>query len=259
MEAGKITFARLCLEELSRTKVRDGIGLLAEKRLHGVLKRWVWDDAACHEQNVPQRDGKITRFVADVLTPLGEIFEIQTGSLYPMQHKLAFYMEKTDFKVTVVHPLIGRKFISWMDPATGEVTTRRRSPLREDALTALAQLRPYVDHLGSPRFSLLLPQIEVDEYRLLDGWSRDKKRGSHRYELMPMALLDTFVLQDLQDYISLFPAEMPQEFTAKAFGKQTRLRGYDLYNALAVFEALGVIEKCGKSGRATLYRKLHQE
>ena len=138
MEAGKITFARLCLEELSRTKVRDGIGLLAEKRLHGVLKRWVWDDESCHEQNVPQRDGKITRFVADVLTPFGEIFEIQTADLYPMRQKLAFYMEQTDFKVTVVHPLIGRKFISWMDPATGEVTTRRRSPLREDALTALA-------------------------------------------------------------------------------------------------------------------------
>ena len=54
-------------------------------------------------------------------------------------------------------------------------------------------------------------------------------------------------------------AKLPEEFTTKAFGKQTRLRGYDLYNALAVFEALGVVERCGKSGRMTLYRKLHQE
>ena len=37
--AGKATFYRLTAEELQRKKERGSIGLLAEKRLHSVLKR----------------------------------------------------------------------------------------------------------------------------------------------------------------------------------------------------------------------------
>ena len=165
-------------------------------------------------------------------------------------------MEETDFRLTVVHPLIGQKWVSWMDPATGEVSTRKKSPLHQTPLHALAELKPFVAYLGQPRFSLCLPLLEVDEYRLLDGWGRDKKRGSHRYELMPMALLDTFYLKEKADYLALFPAAAPAEFTAKEFGGLTRLAGYALYDALAVFEELGAVEKCGKQGRATLYRRL---
>jgi len=255
MERGKISFARLAFEELSRTKVRDGIGMLAEKRLHGLLKRWILDDPACHEQNVLTRDGKKTRFVADILTPTGEIFEIQTADLYPMRRKLEFYMGMTDHPVTVVHPLLAVKYISWIDPSTGEVKSRKRSPLRETPLSALAQLKPFTAYLGDPRFSLLLPIIEADEYRLLDGWGRGGKRGSHRYELMPMALLDTVVLKDREDYVALFPESLADgvPFLAKDFGKATRLGGTALSHALSVFEALGVIKPCGKKGNATLW------
>lgn len=258
MEAGKIKFMRLCHEELSREKVRDGIGLLAEKRLHGLLKRWIVDDPACHEVKVTGKGEKPRKFVADVLTSQGEIFEVQTGKLYPLHRKLAFYMEETEHPVVVVHPLYSIKYISWLDPETGEVTARKKSPLHETPLHALAELKPYIAYIGSPRFSLCLPLLEVDEYRFLDGWSRDKKRGSHRYELMPMALLDTCYLCTPADYASLFPESdtLHVPFTAKRFAKASRLRGYALYDALAVFEALGVIEKCGREGRAALYRKV---
>ena len=87
MENGKITFARLCHEELLREKERDSIGLYAEKRLHSVLKRWMYDDFNAHEKKVPERDGKISRFVADVLTPSGEIIEIQTGEPFRLAKK----------------------------------------------------------------------------------------------------------------------------------------------------------------------------
>ncbi len=257
METGKIKFMRLCYEELSREKVRDGIGLLAEKRLHGLLKRWVVDDPACHEIKVTGGGEKPRRFVADILTPAGEIFEIQTGDLYPMRKKLEFYMQETDYTVTVVHPLFAVKYISWFDPASGEVTSRKKSPLHQTPLHGIAQLKPYIAYLGNPRFSLCFPLIEVDEYRLLDGWGKGGKLGSHRYELIPMSLIDTCYLHTREEYAALFPQdELPAgAFTAKIFGKVTRLRGYDLYDALAVFEALGVIEKCGKEKRAALYRK----
>lgn len=255
MEGSKITFARLCYEELSRQKERDGIGLYAEKRLHSVLKRWMYDDFAAHEQKVPERGGKISRFVADILTPEGEIIEIQTGDLYRLSRKMTFYMERTDFTVTLVHPLAAQKWVSWMDPETGEVTARRRSPRHDTVLTGLARLKPFAVYLGDPRFSVLFPLVELDEYRLLDGGGSSRKLRSHRYELIPLTLLDSVRLRATADYCALFPTEVPLRFTAKTFGKHTRLRGYELYDALAVFEALGCIARVGKEGRSTLFER----
>lgn len=255
---GKIKFLRLAGEELSRVKARDGIGLLAEKRLHSTLKRWIIEDKSCHEVKITGRGEKKRRFVADILTPAGEICEVQTGKLYPMRKKIDFYMQETDFPVTVLHPLFREKWITWLDPATGEATKRKRSPLHEDPLHALSQLKPFLAYLGDPRFTLLLPALEVEEFRLLDGWGKGGKRGSHRYELIPLSLLDTLWLRTKDDYAALFPADerLSLPFTAKTFSRVTHLKGYALYDALAVFEGLGAIEKCGTEGRATLWRKL---
>ena len=252
--AEELRFSRLCHEELSRDKERVGIGLLEEKRLHSVFKRWICDDFETHEQKVPGRGEKSRKFVADVLTREGEIFEIQTADHYPMRKKIEFYLTETDHPVTVVHPLIGKKQILWLHPEGGEVTPAR-STLREGVLHGVAQLKPFLPYLGNGRFHLIFPVIEAQEYRLLDGWSRDGKRGSHRYELLPRALTAVYRLSTRADFAAHFP-EMPAEFTAKEFGKSTRLRGYDLYDVLAVFEGLGIIEKCGTRARAALWRKV---
>ena len=251
--AEELRFSRLCHEELSRDKVREGIGLLEEKRLHSVFKRWICDDFETHEQKVPGRGEKSRKFVADVLTKEGEIFEIQTADLYPMRKKIEFYMNETDHTVTVLHPLIGKKQILWMHPQTGEITPAR-STLREGVLHGVAQLKAYIPYLCTPRFHLIFPVIEAEEYRLLDGWGKGGKRGSHRYELLPRALTEVYRLSTREDFLAIFP-EMPTEFTAKEFGKYTRLRGYDLYDVLAVFEGLDIIEKCGTRGRAAVWRK----
>ncbi len=254
--AEELSFERLCHEELSRKKTRDGIGLLEEKRLHSVLKRWLCDDFTAHEQKVAGRGEKKRKFVADVLTRDGRIFEIQTGKLYPLREKIAFYMEETDHPVTVVHPLVGEKHVCWLDPETGEMTARNKSPKKQTPLDALAQLKPFLPYLGSDRFSLLLPVIKAEEFRLLDGWGKAGKRGSHRYELLPTALIEVHRFTACADYLALLPADLPEHFTAKEFGKLTRLRGFALYDALAVFEGLGALQKDGHRNRATLYRKL---
>ncbi len=258
MEAGRIRFLRLAGEELLREKTRDGIGLLAEKRLHGLLKRWILDDPTCHEVKIVGQGERPRKFVADVLTPEGRIFEVQTGKLYPMREKLAFYMEQTAYPVTVVHPIFPLKYVSWLDQKSGEVTSRKKSPLHQTPLHAIAELKPFLPYLDSGRLSLCLPAIEVEEFRLLDGWGRGGKRGSHRFELIPLSLLDTYYFSTAADYAAFFPQHeaLEEPFTAKAFGKISRLSGFLLYDALFVFEALGVIARCGKEGRAALYKKI---
>ena len=255
MRGGKVTFQKLCYEELLREKERDGIGLYAEKRLHSVLKRWMYDDFTAHEQKVPERGGRISRFVADILTHEGEIIEIQTGELYPLARKIAFYMEKTDLPVTLVHPLIAEKHICWIDPETGEAASRSRSPKRDGPLSGLALLKPFAPYLGNARFTVLFPFVKLEEYRLLDGYGRSRKLRSHRYELIPLELTDCISFCEKEEYLAAFPEDLPQRFTAKVFGKHTRLRGYALYDAIAVFESLGALERVGKEGRSTVFER----
>lgn len=252
--ADEVAFQRYCHEELSRVKERNGIGLYEEKRMHSVLKRWLYDDFSAHEQKVVGADDKKRRFVADVLTPDGEIFEIQTGDLYPLREKIRFYMEQTSYRVTIVHPIVIEKHVNWLDPETGEVSARNRRNVRELPLHGVAQLRHFVQYLDDPRFALLLPVISAEEFRFLDGWSKDKKRGSHRYELLPTALLDVQRFASSADCLAAFPA-LPDVFTSKEFGKLTHLRGRLLYNGLALLVALGGAVEDGKIGNAKRYRR----
>lgn len=252
--ADQIAFLRYCNEELSRVKTRDGIGLYEEKRMHSVFKRWLYDDFTAHEQKIGGADEKKRKFVADVLTPNGEIFEIQTGDLYPLREKIAFYLEKTDYRVTIVHPIIAEKHVNWLDPQTGEIMARNKRHVKETPLHGVAQMRHFAAYLDHPRLSLLLPVISAEEFRLLDGWDKSGKRGSHRYELLPTDLLDVYRYTSSTDYLAAFP-DLPDEFTSKEFSKRTHLRGRLLYNGLALLVALGGAVEDGKEGRAKRYRK----
>lgn len=251
----EVAFLRYCNEELSRVKTRDGIGLYEEKRMHSVLKRWLYDDFGAHEQKIEGKDGKKRRFVADVLTPDGDIYEIQTGDLYPLREKIRFYLEETDYRVTVVHPIIAEKHVNWLDPETGEVKARNKRTSRETPLHGVAQLRHFSNYLDHPRFTLLLPVIAAEEFRLLDGWDKSGKRGSHRYELLPVALLDVCRYTSSKDYLAAFP-KLPDTFTSKEFARLTHLRGRMLYNGLALLVALGGAVEDGKIGNAKRYRRI---
>jgi hypothetical protein len=220
-----------------------------------VCKRWLSDDFATHEQRITGEGEKKRRFVADVCMPDGRIFEIQTGKLYPLLKKMQFYMQETAHPVCILHPLLARKYISWMQPDTGEIQKRSRSTKSEKPLHAIAQLKPFLPWLTDPRFSLILPEIEAEEFRLLDGWGNSGRRGSHRFELIPTKLLALHRFCGAADYLAHFPADAPTTFTAKEFGRLTHLRGYALYDALAVFEGLGAIRKSGTRGRATVWER----
>ena len=89
-----------------------------------------------------------------------------------------------------------------------------------------------------------------------DGGGKRRKLRSHRYELIPLSLIDTVQLTEREDYLVDFPTDLPDRFTAKSFQKHTRLRGYALYDAIGVFEALGAVERVGKEGRSTLFEKV---
>ena len=239
-------FQRLCREMIAtgHTAGEAGIGTLAEKRLHAVIKRYLCEDSACHEVGL---NG--TRFVSDVRIG-NEIYEVQTGSFYPMKRKIAHYLEQTDCSITVVHPIPTIKGISWIDPATGDISQRTRSTKRARLLDLLPELYHLLPYLGHARLRFRVLLFEAEEFRMLNGWSRDKKRGAARYERIPLRLLEDVEIDGAEGFRALLPPTLPTHFTVKEFSKHTKIRGRNAYSAVRALAGLGVLHAADPIGRS---------
>ena len=231
------------------------IGMLGEKSLHSIVKHYLVPDTEAYETRITSKSGADThRYVADIATD-GRIYEIQTGGFYPLIPKISYYLTETDYDVTIVHPIPFIRYKVWIDPETGEIESRKKSPKKgraEDALREIFWLRSFI---GNSRFHVKLLFLEEDEYRYLDGWSYDKKRGSNRCERVPAALVGSVDLYSKEDYGAFLREELPEEFTAGELGAMLGLRGKAVYSALKVFLEIGLASAVGHRGRSVLYRK----
>ncbi len=237
-------------EALARVRAGEGaaggIGTLGEKTLHATLKWWLDADITHHE--IPLPNG----CVADIFD--GErVTEVQTANFSGFRRKLASLLAQ--YPVTVVHPVVRTKVITWIDPATGEVTKPRRSSRRGSFTDAGAQLIYILPLLTHPHLTVKLVLLDVEEQRLLDGWGNGGKRGSHRAERLPLALVDVMTLKTAADYAALLPPALTYPFTAAQFGKAVRLQGRKLQGTLKVLLTLGVLTR-EKHGRGYLYHKV---
>ena len=227
-----------------------GIGTLAEKRLHLIIKRFLCENEDFHEVGVAN-----TRFVSDVRIG-NDIFEVQTGPFYPMQKKILHYMEHTDCNVTVVHPIAVKKWVSWLDPKTGEMSRRTVSPKKGRPEDLLAELYSLIPVLGNPRLKFRLLLIEAQDFRLLSNRSRDRKKGSKKYERIPLALLDDLTFESPRDFLRFVPDSLPDHFTVKDFSRLTKIRGRDAYSAVRVLTALGIFAPADPIGRSMGWKRV---
>lgn len=237
-------FARACERVQDHGRPAGGIGTLSEKTLHAVLKQYIEPFEGNHET-------KIGPYVADIVGENG-IIEIQTRSFDRLRGKLEAFLSVA--VVTVVYPIPSTKWVSWVDPATGEILPRHKSPKRGSFCDAFYELYKIRSLLTHPNLRLHLLLLDMEEYRQLNGWSHDRKRGSSRYERIPTALVDERVLRCPEDYKALIPDTLEAGFTSRDFAKAAKLRLDNAQTALNVLHGVGAVERCGKQGRLFLYR-----
>ena len=226
------------------------MGLLKEKTLHAVIKDFVEPDHTRHEI-------KTEGFVADVMRASGEIFEIQTRSFDRLRRKLTAFLPT--HRVTVVHPMPAIKMLAWLDTESGEASPLRKVAKKGSFYDAGRELERILPFLRHPNLSVLLLLIDMEEYRLKNGWSRDGKRGAERYDRIPTALSDSLLLTDAASYDALIPSTLPSVFTAKDFRRATKGGPRTAPGLLRVLCEMGVTERCGKQGNAFLYRRADRE
>lgn len=248
MEINKALFYKIVYDSTLDSHQRYNIGTYKEKKLHIMLKRYLEEDTNYHE--IP-----VNGYIADICRD-GVITEIETSGFTGLKPKLAAYLP--DYKVRLVYPLAYAKYLSWIDPETGAITSRKKSPKKETvyhALFELVRILPYVRH---ENLTILVPFLEMDEYRLLNGWSRDKKKGSNRYERIPT---DIFGIEEFSadaDYQKYIPESCTENFTLADFAESARITKREAGGILRVYMERGLLVRTGKKGNSYLYTRSEQ-
>ncbi len=245
MSIDSLRFQEACCQIINQYRERNGIGTLGEKTVHAVLKKYL-------EPNEQYHEIKINGFYADIATPSG-IIEIQTRNFNALRKKLGLFLELGS--VTIVYPIPYTKWLSWIDEETGEISKKRKSPRKGDVYMILPELYRIKDYLLHPNLHLQILLIDMEESRLLNGWSKDKKKGSTRYDRIPTALVEEIRIHNHADYKNLVPDSLTGEFTAKEFQKACHLSPKMSSYALQVLRHVNAIEQTGMQGRAYLYKK----
>ena len=239
-------FELACLKVIGNATANNGIGTLKEKTIHAVLKNYYAPEPSDQEQGV---EG----FVADIFKD-GQIIEIQSRNFNTMRKKLETFLPL--YEVTIVYPIAATKWLSWIDEATGEITSRRKSPKKGSIYAIIPELYRIKPFLNHPNLHFILTFMEIEEYRLLNGWNHTKKRGSTRHDGIPKKLVEEVYLKTPQDYSCFLPDTLPSHFTTKDLQREAKISQSYATTCLHLLYHLGIIERIGKQGKAYLYQKV---
>lgn len=240
----KDAFERAKLKVLLKQNDPHGFGTLQEKTVHAVMKLAFEPDEDFHE--VP-----VEGYIADIYRE-GRIIEIQNGNFGRLRPKLTTFLPL--YPVTVVLPIPHFKWLIWMDEESGELSERHKSPVTGNAYHAFSELYKIKAFLKDPNLSFSFPLIDMDEYRLLNGWSRNRKRGSSRYDRMPLSLFDEIRVERTEDFMQFVPINVPEEFTVTDFAKAAGIKRELAADAVPILLYLDILCRIGKKGREYLYR-----
>lgn len=241
----KQLFQKACDETIGQKMGLNGIGTLREKTVHSCLKNYLAPDCSHHEV-------KVGRFVADISNEYG-IIEIQTRSFDKLRRKLNAFLAYSP--VTIVYPIPRTKWIRWINPQSGEISPPRKSPKTGKPYAIFPELYKIKNYLTNPNLHIRIILMDLEEYRFLDGWSKDCKKGSTRCDRIPVELIDEIVISNIADYHSFIPDSLEESFTSKDYKKVTGIPLSHAQTALNILNFVGVVNRVGKQGKSYLYSR----
>lgn len=228
---------------LGEERLRASIGTLSEKTTHMILKNY-------YEPDVDRQEIPIGNYVADIFTGQ-EIIEIQSAGFGKMREKLEAFLP--EYPVTIIHPIAHIKKLIWIDQETGALSVPHKSPKKGTAYDAFIELYRIRDYLGDRNLTVKLLLLELEEYKLLNGYGRDKKIRASKYDRIPLDIVEEIVIERPEDLMQFVPLELEEPFTKKQFAKAARINDRVASLAIKLYQYYGMMEYAGKEGRAYLY------
>lgn len=221
-----------------------GIGTISEKRLHKIIK-------FCLDNNENNHEIKIGPYYADIFTN-NIIYEIQTRAFNKLRLKLNYFLK--DYETHIVFPISYKKIIHWINNDTKEILETRKSPKTGSIYDSILELYKIKSLLTNKNLKLMIIFFNIEEYRNLDGWSKNKKKGSSRYERIPTELINIIEINEINDYKVFLPKNLPNIFTNDDFKKFAKINLRQASTCTNILSYLGIISQVGKDGRKNIYK-----
>ena len=90
--------------------------------------------------------------------------------------------------------------------------------------------------------------MDMDEYRLLDGWSKDQKKGATKCDRIPKKLVNEMQVNSIEDYKNFLPPGLPAEFTVNDYKRIAKINQRNAGLCLHILNHIGAIKRIGKKG-----------
>ena len=222
-------------------------GELRERTLHKQLK-------ALYRPEDGEAEWSVAGAVADLWSPTAGVIEIQTRTLAKLRPKLAAYLE-AGLTVTVVHPLaVHRTLVTW-DAGRTQVLTTRKSPKADRVEGSFREIGALADFLLHPRFRLVLALIKETEHRCDDGLGSWRRQGKSKVDRVLEGLPEDRIFSSWGDYAGLIPPGWEEPGTSASLGKALGLGPNPTQALVSCLKKIGVLEVCGREGRAHLLKR----
>ena len=224
-----------------------GIGTLSEKTVHGVLKNFFEPD----ENN---QEVALEGYFVDIYNQTG-VIEIQTRGFDKLREKLAVFLNY--YPVTIVYPMPCNKWICWLDKDTLKPGKFRKSPRHFNMYDAFFEMYKIKPFLKNENLKIKLVLMDVEEYKLLNGWNYTKKRGATRYDRIPLGIRKIVDIEQPEDYMQFIPYDLEDSlydgFTSKEFAAACRIPVETARLALNILTFTGTVIRTGKKGNSIIY------
>ena len=243
----RLRFETACRTVASGGRLIKGIGTKGERSVHAVLKNYF-------EPYHDSQEQKVGSYIADIVGENG-IIEIQTAGFSHLKGKLAEILPLS--RVTVVYPVYVKKVIVTLDGDTGEVKSRRTSPLKGTAYDIFTELFPISEFLLNENLSFKIMLLEADELRIPPESIGRKKNRRGRLSVcdrIPTALIDELDISCPEDWEKLIPCLRECDYTTAALAEAAHISRPTAQVALSALQRGGVTVRTGKKGNAYTYR-----
>ena len=96
--------------------------------------------------------------------------------------------------------------------------------------------------------------IDLEEYKLLNGWGNQKKNNASKYDRVPREIYREVDIERREDYMQFIPYDLAETFTSKSFGKSAHIPQKLATVVLNILDYMEVVERIGREGQAYVYK-----
>ena len=196
---------------------------------------------------------KLGRYRIDVVRR-GRLIEIQHGSLSAIRPKIRNL--RNDHKITVVKPLVARKYLVKRAGKDKPISDRRLSPKKAQILEIFHDLVYFRDVFPHPNIVLDIPMVSIEEWRY-PGHGKRRRWRKNDFEVEDQKLVEiekTHRFKNLRDLMKLIPRRrLKQPFHTMDLAKEMSIDRWFAQRIAYVLREMQAIKPVGKNGNAILY------